>query len=123
MRPRLTIGGAQLLRGRCISLLVWNHAPLRGCSLPVRHHVGSRWSPDRGTVTDGSTLYCSAWAQRCERVGEEMRERTYALRHQRGQGFVEYALLILFMAIAVFAILVFLGPAIGTIFSNIKPAL
>jgi pilus assembly protein Flp/PilA len=51
------------------------------------------------------------------------RERTHALRHQRGQGLVEYSLLILFMAIAVFAILILLGPAIGNIFSNIVPAL
>ena len=51
------------------------------------------------------------------------RERTQALRHQRGQGLLEYSLLILFMAIAVFAILALLGPAIGNIFSNIKPSL
>jgi pilus assembly protein Flp/PilA len=51
------------------------------------------------------------------------RERSHTLCHQRGQGLVEYTLLILFMAIAVFAILLLLGPAIGTIFSNILPAL
>lgn len=45
-------------------------------------------------------------------------------RHrQRGQGLVEYALIILFVAIAVFAVLALLGPAIGNIFSQIKPAL
>jgi pilus assembly protein Flp/PilA len=43
--------------------------------------------------------------------------------HQRGQGLVEYSLIILFVAIAVVAILALLGPAIGNIFSNIKAAL
>jgi pilus assembly protein Flp/PilA len=73
----------------------------------------------------GAHVYGSAWAQRYGWEGEDMpeRERTHALRHQRGQGLVEYALLILFMAIAVFAILASLGPAIGNIFSNIKPSL
>jgi pilus assembly protein Flp/PilA len=42
---------------------------------------------------------------------------------QRGQGLVEYALIILLIAIAVIAILSLLGPAIGNIFSQIKPAL
>jgi Flp pilus assembly pilin Flp len=52
-----------------------------------------------------------------------MRERTHALRYQRGQGFVEYALLILFVALVVFGTLILLGPAIANVFSNIKPAL
>ena len=43
--------------------------------------------------------------------------------HQRGQGLVEYALIILFVAIAVIAILALIGPAIGSIFSQIKPVL
>jgi pilus assembly protein Flp/PilA len=36
---------------------------------------------------------------------------------------VEYALIILFVAIAVIAILALIGPAIGSIFSQIKPVL
>ena len=44
-------------------------------------------------------------------------------RRQQGQGLVEYALIILFVAIALVAILALLGPAIGSIFSQIKPAL
>lgn len=44
-------------------------------------------------------------------------------RGQRGQGLVEYALIILFVAIAVIAILALLGPVIGSIFSQIIPAL
>lgn len=44
-------------------------------------------------------------------------------RGQHGQGLVEYALIILFVAIAVIAILALLGPVIGSIFSQIVPAL
>jgi pilus assembly protein Flp/PilA len=44
-------------------------------------------------------------------------------RWQRGQGLVEYSLIILFVAIAVVAIVALLGPAIANIFSQIKPAL
>ena len=36
-----------------------------------------------------------------------------------GQGLVEYALLLVFVALIVIVILVLLGPAIGNVFSNI----
>lgn len=36
-----------------------------------------------------------------------------------GQGLVEYALILMFVAMAVIVILFFLGPAIGNVFSNI----
>jgi Flp pilus assembly pilin Flp len=42
---------------------------------------------------------------------------------ERGQGLTEYALVILFIALVVFGALVLLGPVLGSIFSNIKPAL
>ncbi len=38
---------------------------------------------------------------------------------ERGQGLVEYALLLVLVSIAVLVILALLGPAIGNIFSNI----
>ena len=60
-----------------------------------------------------------ATPQRTVRAPRAARQRW----HQRGQGLVEYALIILFVAIAIIAILVLLGPAIGNIFSQIKPAL
>ena len=44
-------------------------------------------------------------------------------RGERGQTLVEYALIILLIALAVFAILVLLGPTIGSIFSKITPSL
>jgi pilus assembly protein Flp/PilA len=47
-----------------------------------------------------------------------MLERVFA-RH-RGQGLVEYALIIALVAVVVIGILILLGPAIGSIFSNIQ---
>ena len=44
-------------------------------------------------------------------------------RRQRGQGLVEYALIIALVAVVVIGILILLGPAIGSIFSNIANAL
>lgn len=44
-------------------------------------------------------------------------------RHARGQGLVEYALIIALVAIVVIAALVLLGPAISSIFININSAL
>jgi pilus assembly protein Flp/PilA len=42
---------------------------------------------------------------------------------QRGQGLVEYALILALVAIVVIGILILLGPAIGSIFSQIKNGL
>jgi Flp pilus assembly pilin Flp len=41
----------------------------------------------------------------------------------RGQGFVEYALIILFVALAVFLAVTLLGPTISSIFVNVNSAL
>ncbi len=38
-----------------------------------------------------------------------------------GQGLVEYALILAFVAIFVIVILAFLGPAVGNMFSNLIP--
>jgi pilus assembly protein Flp/PilA len=45
------------------------------------------------------------------------------LCEEQGQGLVEYALIILLVAIVVIAALLLLGPAIGNIFNNISNAL
>jgi pilus assembly protein Flp/PilA len=45
------------------------------------------------------------------------------IRHDRGQGLVEYALIIALVALVVIGILILLGPAIGQAFSNIKAAI
>ena len=39
--------------------------------------------------------------------------------NERGQGLVEYGLIIVMVAIVVILVLVIMGPAIGNIFSNI----
>jgi pilus assembly protein Flp/PilA len=41
----------------------------------------------------------------------------------RGQGLVEYALILALVAVVVIGILILLGPAIGSIFSNIQQSL
>ena len=41
------------------------------------------------------------------------------LPREKGQGLVEYALILVLVAVVVIIILVLLGPAIGNIFSNI----
>jgi pilus assembly protein Flp/PilA len=39
--------------------------------------------------------------------------------HERGQGLVEYALILVLVSLVVIVILILLGPAIGNVFSNI----
>ncbi len=47
----------------------------------------------------------------------------YDFRCQKGQGLVEYGLIIFLVAIVVIAILVLLGPQIGSIFSGITDSI
>ena len=42
---------------------------------------------------------------------------------ERGQGLVEYALILVLVAIVVFAVLLLLGPIIGNVFSTINNSL
>ncbi len=42
---------------------------------------------------------------------------------ERGQGLVEYALILVLVAIVVFAVLLLLGPIIGNVFSSINQSL
>lgn len=49
--------------------------------------------------------------------------RLLNLKDEKGQGLVEYGLIIIFVAIVVVAILLLLGPAVGNIFSNIQSEL
>jgi pilus assembly protein Flp/PilA len=41
------------------------------------------------------------------------------LQREKGQGLVEYALILIFVALAVIVILALLGPAVGNVFSNL----
>ena len=41
------------------------------------------------------------------------------LHYNKGQGLVEYALILVLVAMIVIVVLIFLGPEIGNIFSNI----
>jgi pilus assembly protein Flp/PilA len=42
-----------------------------------------------------------------------------SILNEKGQGLVEYALILVLVAVVVIAILALLGPAIGNVFSNI----
>ena len=44
------------------------------------------------------------------------------LPHEEGQGLVEYALILVLVAVVVIAVLMLLGPAIGDVFSQIMSA-
>jgi len=41
------------------------------------------------------------------------------IRHERGQGMLEYAVIIMLVALVAILILLVLGPAIGNLFSNV----
>ena len=45
------------------------------------------------------------------------------LPREEGQGLVEYALILVLVAIVVIAVLVILGPVVGNLYSNIVQAL
>jgi len=43
--------------------------------------------------------------------------------HERGQGLIEYAFLLVLIALIVIAALLILGPTIGNVFSNLNSSL
>ena len=55
-------------------------------------------------------------------TGKEV-SRMYFLLKEDGQGLVEYALILVLVAVVVIAILSLLGPAIGNVFSTILDGL
>lgn len=55
---------------------------------------------------------------RRNRNRREVNQLLYAPK-ERGQGLVEYALILVLVAVVVIVILALLGPAIGNVFSNI----
>ena len=54
-------------------------------------------------------------------TGKEVRRMLF-LPHEEGQGLVEYALILVLVAVVVIAVLMLLGPAIGDVFSEIMAA-
>lgn len=60
-----------------------------------------------------------SWEER----GKPGMKRSLLRKGQKGQGLVEYALIIALVAIVVIAILVLMGPQIGQIFSTITHGL
>ena len=58
------------------------------------------------------------WIHRLEYSGKEVIEMLFAPK-EKGQGLVEYALILVLVAVVVIVILALLGPAIGNIFSSV----
>ena len=54
--------------------------------------------------------------------GKEVRVMLFAPK-EKGQGLVEYALILVLVAIVVIAVLMLLGPIIGNVFSTINDSL
>ena len=50
---------------------------------------------------------------------ERRRDGILTYMYEKGQGLVEYALILVLVAVVVIVILALLGPAIGNVFSNI----
>ena len=50
-------------------------------------------------------------------------QTTQDRQHEKGQGLVEYALILVLVAVVVIVILALLGPSIGNIFSNLMTVL
>ena len=46
-----------------------------------------------------------------------------ALLEERGQGLVEYALILVLVVIVVFAVVMVLGPVVGNVFSTVNDSL
>jgi len=73
--------------------------------------------------------FCCSWLfvwsfYRSKRRQQSLRSgRRVSLYKERGQGLVEYALILVLVAIVVIAVLLMLGPSIGNIFTQIKDAL
>ena len=74
-----------------------------------------------GNLISGQSAYqAPAEGQALRKPNEERRlnPMLYAAK-ERGQGLVEYALILVLVAVVVIVILALLGPAIGNVFSNI----
>ncbi len=55
-------------------------------------------------------------------AGKEVKTMLFAPK-EKGQGLVEYALILVLVAVVVIVILALLGPAIGNIFSNVMKSI
>ncbi len=52
-----------------------------------------------------------------------MQSRDHWPGSRRGQGFLEYALIILVVALVIFGALLLIGPTLSSIFDSVRPAL
>lgn len=68
-------------------------------------------------------MFRIGWTRPRARRSEKGDSEMLFLPRQKGQGLVEYALILVLVAIVVIAILLLLGPIIGNVFSNIVNAI
>jgi pilus assembly protein Flp/PilA len=63
------------------------------------------------------------WVLRNENRRNEMSAKTFIAKREKGQGLVEYALILVLVAVVVIVVLGLLGPTIGNVFSNVLTVL
>lgn len=96
-----------------MDLSQWFKSSQKLCMDPAARHIG-----DAGE-TNSTMRPGASWEER----GTPVMKRSLLRTGQKGQGLVEYSLIIALVAIVVIAILVLMGPQIGQIFSTITNGL
>jgi pilus assembly protein Flp/PilA len=66
-------------------------------------------------------IYNSGWLPRNSRRGKEVKNMLFSPK-EKGQGLVEYALILVLVAVVVIAVLTLLGPIVGNVFSKVNSA-
>jgi pilus assembly protein Flp/PilA len=85
--------------------------------------ASARTSWYNGTIAIADNLrYNGDALQTRKPLGREVRRMLF-LPHEEGQGLVEYALILVLIAVVVIAVLALVGPAVGNIFSEIMNSL
>jgi len=119
----------QIVLGKRYKFIDWYHHQ-EGKLAPVIEVIIVGYKPTRpeyagayiGLDRDGIEHYGSAFSFRPLDWVDD-RGIMMAEKNERGQGLVEYALILVLVAVVVIVILSLLGPAIGNIFSNLVNAL
>ena len=70
-------------------------------------------------MAENNNFLPQAWSDIQANPEERRKPKMLFAPKERGQGLVEYALILVLVAVVVIVILALLGPAIGNVFSNI----
>ena len=74
-------------------------------------------------LLDSLDVLCYSGEYKFKKIEEEGGEYVMRENPERGQGLVEYALILVMIAVVVLAVLLLLGPVIGNMFSNVNSEL